>query len=237
MPGRSKGDSHEAVPALRAHGRGRAGPARGRDAAGRTRTSTRSTPSSRPGRLGVRRRAAPGRHAPPSSRVQDGEVVTTDGPFAETKEQLGGFWVIEAPDLDAALALAAKGVGRLHGARRGAALPGRARGLGGSVTVPPSAGSTSTVSSGRSPAGPSPPWSASSATSTSPRRRSRRRSSWPSQRWPDDRPAAQPGRLDHHHGPQPGHRPAAPGVVPPRPPRPGRAASTSATSAPRRSDP
>jgi hypothetical protein len=41
-------------------------------------------------------------------RVQDGEVLTTDGPFAETKEQLGGFWVLEAPDLDAALALAAK---------------------------------------------------------------------------------------------------------------------------------
>ena len=41
-------------------------------------------------------------------RVQDGEVLTTDGPFAETKEQLGGFWIIEAPDLDAALALAAK---------------------------------------------------------------------------------------------------------------------------------
>jgi hypothetical protein len=41
-------------------------------------------------------------------RVKDGEVVTTDGPFAETKEQLGGFWVIEAPDLDAALGWAAK---------------------------------------------------------------------------------------------------------------------------------
>ena len=41
-------------------------------------------------------------------RVKDGEVLTTDGPFAETKEQLGGFWVIEAPDLDTALALAAK---------------------------------------------------------------------------------------------------------------------------------
>jgi hypothetical protein len=32
----------------------------------------------------------------------------TDGPFAETKEQIGGFWIIEAPDLDAALALAAR---------------------------------------------------------------------------------------------------------------------------------
>ena len=41
-------------------------------------------------------------------RVENGEVLTTDGPFAETKEQLGGFWVIEASDLDAALAWAAK---------------------------------------------------------------------------------------------------------------------------------
>ncbi len=38
-----------------------------------------------------------------------GDVVVTDGPFAETKECLGGFWVIEAPDLDAALKLAAEG--------------------------------------------------------------------------------------------------------------------------------
>ncbi len=42
-------------------------------------------------------------------RAQGGQVITTDGPFAETKEQLGGFWVIKAPDLDAALAWAAKG--------------------------------------------------------------------------------------------------------------------------------
>jgi hypothetical protein len=35
-----------------------------------------------------------------------GEVVVTDGPFAETKEVLGGFYLIEAPDLDAALAIA-----------------------------------------------------------------------------------------------------------------------------------
>jgi hypothetical protein len=41
--------------------------------------------------------------------VTDGEVVTTDGPFAESKEQIGGFWVVEAADLDAALAWAAKG--------------------------------------------------------------------------------------------------------------------------------
>lgn len=42
-------------------------------------------------------------------RAQGGKVVTTDGPFAETKEQLGGFWVVRAPDLDAALAIAARG--------------------------------------------------------------------------------------------------------------------------------
>ncbi len=48
-------------------------------------------------------------------RVTNGEVVTTDGPFAETKEQLGGFWVIEAADLDAALAWAAKGSAACQG--------------------------------------------------------------------------------------------------------------------------
>jgi hypothetical protein len=35
-------------------------------------------------------------------RSVNGKVVTTDGPFAETKEQLGGFWIIEVDDLDAA---------------------------------------------------------------------------------------------------------------------------------------
>jgi hypothetical protein len=42
-------------------------------------------------------------------RIQDGDVLTTDGPFAESKEHIGGFWIIQAPDLDAALALAARG--------------------------------------------------------------------------------------------------------------------------------
>ena len=37
-----------------------------------------------------------------------GDVLTTDGPFAEAKEHLGGFWVINAPDLDAALKWAAE---------------------------------------------------------------------------------------------------------------------------------
>ena len=42
-------------------------------------------------------------------RGQGRQVITTDGPFPEAKEQLGGIWVIGAPDLDAALAWAAKG--------------------------------------------------------------------------------------------------------------------------------
>ncbi|MEV7398277.1 YciI family protein [Aeromicrobium sp. NPDC092404] len=37
------------------------------------------------------------------------DVIVTDGPYLETKEFLGGFWVIEAPDLDAALKIAAEG--------------------------------------------------------------------------------------------------------------------------------
>ncbi len=41
-------------------------------------------------------------------RVQDGAVVTTDGPYTEAKERIGGFWIIQADDLDAALAWARK---------------------------------------------------------------------------------------------------------------------------------
>jgi hypothetical protein len=41
-------------------------------------------------------------------RVRNGETLVTDGPFAETKEQLGGFYLIHANDLDEALAWAAK---------------------------------------------------------------------------------------------------------------------------------
>ena len=42
-------------------------------------------------------------HIAKVARIKDGEVVTTDGPFAETKEILGGIYIILAPDLDAAL--------------------------------------------------------------------------------------------------------------------------------------
>ena len=39
-------------------------------------------------------------------RYRNGKVSSTDGPYAEAKEWLGGFWILEAPDLDAALKLA-----------------------------------------------------------------------------------------------------------------------------------
>ena len=48
-------------------------------------------------------------------RIRDGKTLTTDGPFAETKEQLGGFYLIEAKDIDDAIAVAA----RIPGARYG----------------------------------------------------------------------------------------------------------------------
>jgi hypothetical protein len=49
-------------------------------------------------------------------RVRDGKTLTTDGPYAETKEALGGFYLVEAADLDAAIAYAAM----IPGARTGA---------------------------------------------------------------------------------------------------------------------
>jgi hypothetical protein len=49
-------------------------------------------------------------------RAQNGEVLTSDGPFAESKEQVGGFWIVNAPDLDAALKLAAEGSAACRGA-------------------------------------------------------------------------------------------------------------------------
>jgi len=48
-------------------------------------------------------------------RVQNDETLTTDGPFAETKEQLGGYYLIEAESLDEAIAWAAKIPGSKHG--------------------------------------------------------------------------------------------------------------------------
>lgn len=48
-------------------------------------------------------------------RVRGGKVLTTDGPFAETKEQLGGYYLIDVPDLDQAVRWASRCPGAKHG--------------------------------------------------------------------------------------------------------------------------
>jgi hypothetical protein len=68
-------------------------------------------------------RAVDGNQLQPSAtattvRIQNGSTVTTDGPFLETKEELGGYYMLEADDLDAALEIAAK----IPAARRGGAI-------------------------------------------------------------------------------------------------------------------
>ncbi|OAI41648.1 hypothetical protein AYO41_05335 [Verrucomicrobia bacterium SCGC AG-212-E04] len=54
-------------------------------------------------------------HTATTVRVRDGKVLKTDGPFAETKEQLGGFYIIDVPNLDAALEWASKCPGAKNG--------------------------------------------------------------------------------------------------------------------------
>ncbi len=48
-------------------------------------------------------------------RVRDGDVITSDGPFAETKEQIGGFFLVDCKDLDEAIEVAAKIPGAAYG--------------------------------------------------------------------------------------------------------------------------
>ena len=48
-------------------------------------------------------------------RVRDGEVLTSDGPFAETKEQIGGYFVVDCKDIDEAIEIASKIPGARYG--------------------------------------------------------------------------------------------------------------------------
>jgi hypothetical protein len=72
--------------------------------------------SSSPGVTGGAQLQPPGTAT--TVRVQDGSTLTTDGPFLETKEALGGYYLFEADDLDAAIELAA----RIPAARMGGAI-------------------------------------------------------------------------------------------------------------------
>ena len=61
---------------------------------------------------GVRKFAcgiSPARNAKTVRKQPDGKVLVTDGPYTETKEHMGGFWILEAADMDEALAWARKG--------------------------------------------------------------------------------------------------------------------------------
>ena len=117
-------------------------------------------------------------------RVRDGERMLTDGPYAETKEQLGGYYLLECKDLDEALDWAARipeaktGRGRGpagHGLRRAAGAGSRRGDRRVLTRVPRTFSSTACSGASRDRRSPSSP--ASSATSTAPRRRCRTRSS------------------------------------------------------------
>ena len=83
---------------------------------------------------GVRKFAcgiSPAASAKTLRKQPDGKVLVTDGPYTETKEHMGGFWILEAANLDEALAWAKKGAIALRCTRRGA----RASFLPGSGTI------------------------------------------------------------------------------------------------------
>ena len=118
---------HDPVPAVRAPRSGRRRDAhrpRG-DPARCSRPSAASTTRPRTPASGC----SPAAWSPSSRRrpstTTGADPIVTDGPFAESKEWLGGFWIFELPDLDAALKWAADGSKACQGQGRGPALPGR----------------------------------------------------------------------------------------------------------------
>ena len=92
-------------------------------------------------------------------RLDGGDVLMTDGPFAEGKEYLGGFTIIKAPDLDAALEWGRRLARVITAADRGAAVRGRGRGLTPGVPAVGAAGDRACVPRGVRPRGgrPGPP--------------------------------------------------------------------------------
>ena len=138
-------------------------------------------------------------------RADGGDVSMTDGPYAETKEQMGGFWIIEAADLDAALDWAAQG-------RRP---PARDRSRSDPRRVPdPTSTAVFRREAGRCTATLIRVLGdidlAEDAVAEA--------FAIAAEQWPVDGRAAEPRRLDHHHRPQPRHRPAATRIDPHRPP-------------------
>ena len=166
-----------------------------------------------------------GLERPSSATVVDnteGKNVVTDGPYLEAKEHIGGFWVIEAQDLDAALALAAEASAGLpgHASRcaRSSPSPRADRPRARSGHVRDRAGVPLRVRTSGGDPGPLL------------RRHRPRRGSGPGRlrggapALARGGPPALPRRLDHHDGPPPRDRPDPPRVHAGRPPGPGHAA-------------
>ena len=127
-------------------------------------------------------------------RAQGSEVLVTDGPFTESKEHIGGVWIIEAADLDAALAWAAKATRACGEPCRSPALSGQSRRLRPERPMQEGLTAASSECSARRSGVPSRSWSGHSVTSTWPRRVCRRpspsqRSAGPSTACPPARPA------------------------------------------------
>ena len=129
--------------------------------------------------VGLHRGPVPARTRPPCARSRTADLLTTDGPYAEGKEHVGGVERHPRADLDAALAWAAKPPGPPGcRSRCGPGPPRTERRRRGQRIA------RSSACSARSTAARSRCWCGCSATSTSPRRRSRRRSPRPWHRWP-----------------------------------------------------
>ena len=130
-------------------------------------------------------------------RVRDGETLVTDGPFADTKEQIGGLMEIEAEDLDAAIAIAARipvvfrAVRRAEAGHRALTTDVGLRFQGGMGPC-------------RCSAHPRPRRHPARRGRGAGRLHDRARALAPR------RHAGEPRRLDHHRGPEPGDRPAPP---------------------------
>ena len=179
-----------------------------------------------PDAQGPRRRTSAARRSSPSRpprplRVKDGQTVTTDGPFAETKEGLGGFYLIEAPDLDEALdARARSAPASAHGVDRGPAgrrtiRRPRRRGSAVGATRRLSLADAATHERRRPPV-PRGAGTGGRDAHPRPRRLRPRRGGGPGRIHRRARDLArtrgpgQPGRVDHDDRPEPGDRPAAP---------------------------
>ena len=130
----------------------------------------------------------------------------TDGPYAETKEQIGGFWVIEAADLDAALDWARKAAAACEGpveVRPFQELSGRLDSTAALAEVFRREAGRCTATLVRVLGDVD---LAEDAVAEA--------FAIAAERWPATGVPAEPRRLDHHDRPQPGHRPAAPRVDP-----------------------